>query len=681
MMKRRLIQLFLALASLVAFAVGAEISAQDDITLWKGSFMPLPQEGRVRAPELTGARSWLNTDKPLSLAALKGKVVLLDFWTYGCINCIHIIPDLKRLEAKYANQLVVIGVHSAKFDNEKETENIRRIILRYELEHPVINDADFRIWEEYGVSGWPTLVLIDPAGYVIGSVSGEGHFETLDRVIGQTVEEFRRRGELKEEPLSFTLERSKVGDLPLAFPGKILADGASDRLFIADSNHNRIVVTKLDGTLLEVIGAGARGARDGSFDRAEFYRPQGMALYGDLLYVADTENHLIRRVNLKTRVVETIAGTGKQSLSYDADGASREVSLNSPWDLQLTGRTLYMAMAGPHQIWSLDLDKMRVSVFAGTGREARRDGPLDESAFAQPSGITGDGQRLYVADSEANIIREIDTLKRTVETLAGGNLFDFGDKDGEGDYVRLQHPLGVFAYEGKVFIADTYNHKIKLLDPRTGAVKTFLGTGRPGQEDEREGASFYEPGGLSVARGKLYIADTNNHAVRVVDLSTRQTMTLKIKGLQPPASSQKAEEVDIAGPNAAEVKLALQRLSLSANAALVVDVNLPTGYHLNDAAPQRYRISIEGGKDALTIAVDSPALTSRTAKDLQLPLRIPLRPLRTGRAELLIHLTLYYCREDNTGTCQIKTLIWRAPVEVTQDAAAPREIKVQAKVE
>ena len=220
---------------------------------------------RVRAPELTGGRGWLNTDKPLSLTALKGKVVLLDFWTYGCINCIHIIPDLKKLEHKYANQLVVIGVHSAKFENEKDTENIRRIILRYELEHPVYNDAEFKVWQSYGVRAWPTQVLIDPAGYVIGAVSGEGNYELIDQVIGKVVDEFRKKGELNEQPLNLALERAKVGDLPLAFPGKVLADAAHDRLFISDSNHNRVVVTKLDGTLIETIGNGSAGAVDGDF--------------------------------------------------------------------------------------------------------------------------------------------------------------------------------------------------------------------------------------------------------------------------------------------------------------------------------------------------------------------------------------------------------------------------------
>src|SRR5690348_2838609 len=375
----------------------------------QGIFMSAQERPKVRAPEITGGRGWLNTDKPLSIAALKGKVVLLDFWTYGCINCIHIIPDLKKLEAKYANQLVVIGIHSAKFQNEKETENIRHIILRYEIEHPVYNDSEYAVWQSYGVRAWPTQVLIDPAGYIIGGVSGEGNYDVIDEAISKTIADFRAKGELNEEPLKLVLERAKVGELPLAFPGKILADAASDRLFIADSNHNRIVVTKLDGTLVETIGAGEIGAKDGAFDSATFYRPQGLALRGDSLYVADTENHLIRRVDLKSRTVETIAGTGQQTHEYPPKGGTaRTTALSSPWDLKLVGRSLYIAMAGPHQIWKLDLDNNQVAPFAGSGREARQDGSLSESGFAQPSGITAIENTLYVADSESNIIRAID---------------------------------------------------------------------------------------------------------------------------------------------------------------------------------------------------------------------------------------------------------------------------------
>jgi DNA-binding beta-propeller fold protein YncE len=608
------------------------------------------------------------------LAALKGKVVLLDLWTYGCINCIHIIPDLKKLEAKYPSQLVVIGVHSAKFQNEKETENIRRIILRYEIEHPVYNDSEFAVWQSYGVRAWPTQVLIDPAGYVVGAASGEGNYDVIDQAVGKIVDDFRKRGELNEEPLKLVLERAKVGDLPLAFPGKILADAATDRLLIADSNHNRIVVTKLDGTLVDTIGAGEAGAADGGFDKATFYRPQGLALSGDSLYVADTENHLIRRVNLKSRTVETIAGTGKQTRDYFKTGPGRTVALSSPWDLQLAGNTLYIAMAGPHQIWKLELDKNEVSTFAGSGREQRTDGPLLEAGFAQPSGLAVSNQTLYVADSESNIIRAIDLASGRVKTLVGGDLFEFGDVDGSGDDVRLQHPLGLLAYGDQILIADTYNHKVKELDPDKRRVNSLLGTGKPGQADGTA-PSFYEPGGLALANSKLYIADTNNHAIRVVDLKTKQASTLRLNGLTPPANNPMTTSADVA-PNAEEIKTPAQQLRVGPNATLEINVELPPGYHLTPLAPQRYKISVN---DAKTVTVDEKN-AARSAKDLKLPLRIPISAVSAGSANIQAQVTLFYCREDNTGTCRIKTLVWQVPVQVTADANAPNEIKVQGKL-
>ncbi|HZG53173.1 MAG TPA: thioredoxin-like domain-containing protein [Pyrinomonadaceae bacterium] len=758
------VSVLLALTCAARGAAVARMSEEAEPRQQKGSEMSIPDRGRVRAPELGNNRGWLNTDQPLSLAALRGKVVLLDFWTYGCINCIHVIPDLKRLEAKYPNNLVVIGVHSAKFENEKESDNIRQIILRYEIEHPVVNDADFLIWQSYAVRAWPTQVLIDPAGYVVGKVEGEGNYEVIDEAVSGLLADFRKRGELNEQPLKPALERAKVGDMPLAFPGKILADEKSDRLYIADSNHNRIVVARLDGTVLDTIGTGERGAADGAFARATFHRPQGLALDGDALYVADTENHLLRRVDLKARTVSTIAGTGAQARGFDAEtgrAAARATALNSPWDLQLVRRTLYIAMAGPHQIWRLNLAREQISVFAGSGREARTDGSLVASAFAQPSGLTTDGRTLYVADSESNIIRavglfaapahpsatpddseaaappsaddnhnnnapssssppadtttaEIDndaqagvgasplqstpppaaSPARQVETLAGGDLFEFGDKDGTGDAARFQHPLGVLYADGALYIADTYNHKIKRLDPDTRAVKTFAGTGKPGHADGAR-ASFYEPGGLSLANRKLYVADTNNHAVRVVDLTSGRTSTLSLRGLVPPAASVKLSEADAAttpAPNAQEIKLASQRLFLprpaatatatttAATGALVVEVALPAGYHLNELAPHRFQASIERGAEHVAFEGNARQLT-RGAKDLRrLPLSLPLRPVSGGAAELRVQLTLYYCREDNTGACRVKTLVWRAPLNVTSDPAAPREIKLRGEI-
>jgi thiol-disulfide isomerase/thioredoxin len=642
----------------------------------KGLAMPVQGE-KIRAPELTGARGWLNTDKPLTLSALRGKVVLLDFWTYGCINCMHIIPDLKRLEKKYPNELVVIGVHSAKFENEKHTENIRRIILRYEIEHPIVNDADFNIWNAYAVNAWPTRYLIDPGGYIIGKLSGEGGYEALDKAISDSIAEFRKRGELNEAPLKLVLEKARVGDLPLAFPGKVLTDEKNDRLFIADSDHNRIVIAKLDGTLVDVIGTGAHGTVNGSFAESSFSRPQGMALDGDKLYVADTENHLIRRIDLKARTVETIAGTGMQMREYGLTGPALKIALNSPWDLQLVGRALYIAMAGPHQIWKLDLDKMEISTFAGSGHEARHDGSLGESAFAQPSGLATDGQTLYVSDAEANIIRAINLGPNgKVKTLVGGDLFDFGDKDGSGDAVRLQHPLGLARWNDKLLIADTYNHRIKLLDPATRTVKAFAGLGKPGQADG-PAPSFYEPGGLSIARGKLYVADTNNHAIRVVDLNTKETKTLVIKGLQPPAVVQATGGNEVA-PNAEEIKLPTQKIRAGDN-TVSINVDLPVGYHLNPSAPQRYKLAIGNGADAMgTGSVNA----NKTGSGVSLPLKVAFGlGGNTGVGSYVLHgsFTFVYCRDDNTGTCRIKTLQWDAPLEVVNDATASNEIKLSGK--
>jgi DNA-binding beta-propeller fold protein YncE len=746
------VSVLLALSGAPRFATGqtGEVAGR------KGAEMSIPDRGRVRAPELGNNRGWLNTEQPLSLAALRGKVVLLDFWTYGCINCIHIIPDLKRLEAKYPNNLVVIGVHSAKFENEKQSENLRRIILRYEIEHPVVNDADFSIWQSYAVRAWPTQVLIDPAGYVVGKVEGEGHYEAIDNGIAATLAAARKRGGLNERPLKLALERAQTGDMPLAFPGKILADEKSDRLYVADSNHNRIVVAKLDGTVLDTIGTGERGAADGAFERATFHRPQGLALDDDALYVADTENHLIRRVDLRARAVTTVAGTGAQARGgFDAEtgrAAARTTALNSPWDLQLVRRTLYVAMAGPHQIWRLNPARGEISVFAGSGREARFDGSLIASAFAQPSGLTTDGRTLYVADSESNIIRAVDlyasparasatpddseviphaeddadalppssspasevvmsedendarpavappptgqatSFARQVETLAGGDLFAFGDADGTGDAARFQHPLGVVYANGAVYVADTYNHKIKRLDPETRAVETFAGTGKAGHTDGAL-ASFYEPGGLSLANNKLYVADTNNHAVRVIDLASGHTSTLALRGLRAPAASLKlsaASAEDAPAPNAEEIKLAPQSLLLMPAAAaqtatgtnaLVLEVALPAGYHLNELAPHRLQASVVGGAKRVAFGDGTHQLT-RAAKDvLRLPLRLPLRSLSGGAAALRVQLTLYYCREDNIGACRVKTLIWHVPLNVTTDAAAPREIKLRGEVQ
>ncbi|MCS7208965.1 MAG: thioredoxin-like domain-containing protein [Fimbriimonadales bacterium] len=607
-------------------------------------------EGTLNAPDFPEGLQWLNTDRPLSLRELRGKVVLLDFWTYCCINCMHILPDLKKLERKYADALVVIGVHSAKFFTEQQTENIRQAILRYDIEHPVVNDHQMIMWQQYGVRAWPTLVLIAPSGKIVGYHAGEGVYEIFDRAIAETIKTAEAKGTLTRGALNLRMEREREARTVLRFPGKVLADERTNRLFIADSNHHRVLVVSLKDNRVEmVIGSGAPGFADGAFDQARFNNPQGMAYDPDTdaLYIADTDNHAIRKANLRTRMVETLAGTGEQSRAYPPrPGKGRETALNSPWDVVLVGDTLYIAMAGSHQLWRLNLKTLQAEPHAGTGREACLDGSLRSCALAQPSGITTDGKKLYFADSEVSCIRAADIDPNgTLETLVGGDLFEFGDIDGFGRMARLQHPLGVVYVDGMLYVADTYNNKIKRVDPRTHKIETFLGTGAAGARDG-DAPTFDEPGGISYAHGKLYIADTNNHLIRVADLKTKRVETLKLRGLEaakPPAlyaepPRQMLETVAVNTPTP----------------TLTLQLRLPQGHKLNPNARSQLRLTAEGAT-----AKDKAELTLPIAS---LETTLPLQ-LTGDRATLNLHLLVYHCRDESEGLCYLYEQYITVPVQ------------------
>jgi len=637
------------------FALGATL-------VWKGRnlFNKVPslqsQEALAeshgdKAPDFPANLEWLNTKAPLTMQDLKGKVVLLDFWTYCCINCMHVIPDLKKLEQKYPNELVVIGVHSAKFINEKDSDNIRQAIERYGLEHPVINDRDMRVWDNYGVNSWPTLILIDPQGNMIGKVSGEGVYDVLDQKIGALVQSFDKKGLIERKPIQLALEKDRMPPTALSFPGKVLADTASQRLFIADSNHNRILVSSLDGQVQDIVGQGDIGMKDGSFSTAQFHHPQGLALVGEKLYVADTENHEIREIDLKNKTVTTIAGNGTQAGYGESGGIGTKAQLNSPWDLVARGDKLLVAMAGSHQIWSVDLKTHESKVFAGTGEEARADGPKELSAFAQPSGLASDGTTLYSADSETSSVRAIDLKDRgEVKSIIARDLFEFGDKDGQGDAVRLQHPLGIAWADGQIYLADTYNNKIKRIDPSKKTSTTFLGDGRAGSQDGSS-ARLDEPGGLSAAAGKLFIADTNNHQIRVADLKSGQVETLKLQGLE------KFKTVEAPREFKGE-RVSLPSQSIAAGAGKVqLQLKLPEGYKINPDAPSLVSLRL------------SPEGQVQNFQKPQFPLEVPVA-FSAQDTKIEAEWTLYYCAEGKDSLCLFKRVLTEAPLQVSPTTGA-----------
>lgn len=663
---------------------------------------------QTRAPSLDGGAGWINTAGPVDLKDLHGKFVLLDFWCYCCINCMHVLPELKQLEREYPNDLVVIGVHSAKFEAEQDSKNIADAVLRYDIEHPVVNDANQTIWNRYGVESWPTLVLIDPEGYLLFARGGEVKASLFDSaILKKVIPYYRIKGLLDERPLHFDLERNRVTQTPLRFPGKIAADEAGNRLFISDSNHNRIVVARLNGELLDVIGSGEVGKADGGFKTAQFNRPQGMAFADETLYVADTENHLLRKIDLKRKLVTTIAGTGVQAengwpgwtpiagLPFDIGGDSkpqrfvgppRKTALSSPWDLVVENKSLFLAMAGTHQIWKMPLDESEIGPYAGNSREDIVDGtrlppqPYLQgfASFAQPSGLASDGKRLFVADSEGSSIRDVPLGDGEVSTIVGtadlphSRLFTFGDVDGEGKKVRLQHPLGVAFHDGIVYIADTYNNKIKTLDPNKRICQTLAGGGKAGRDDAGSAAAarFNEPSGLCYAAHKLFVADTNNHLIRTIDLEhNNQVATLEIRGLAPPEPPKTAAASRPSYKNAEQVKLPEATVKPADGAIrLTVKFQLPPRYKMNPLAPMRYYLESESPAGP----IDRSALGKLTPLDkpaAEFDIKLPVKET-TGRETVKLSMNYYYCQSSDSGVCKIGSVTWTIPIRLADDGGS-----------
>jgi len=541
----------------------------------------------------------------------------------------HIIPDLKKLEEKYADSIVVIGVHSAKFPNEKNTASILQAVMRYEVEHPVVNDASMIVWQQYGIRAWPTVVVVDPLGKVVGAAAGEGVFKSLDPLLASMVHEFDAAGQLDRRKFVMDPIARRMPRPVLSFPGKVLADAVSNRLFIADSNHNRIVICDLNGTVLDCAGSGSIGNNDGSFDSATFHHPQGMCLVGNALFVADTENHSIRILDLESRHVRT----------FPAGNAT----LNSPWDLVVLGNAIYIAMAGAHQIWKLDLGSNAIEPFAGSGREALIDGNLSEAALAQPSGITTDGQRLYVADSETSAVRSVSVgAAGEVQTLVGMGLFEFGDVDGPGEEARFQHPLGIVYALGILYVADTYNGKIRKINPLTREVSAHAG-------------GFEEPGGISAAGRKLYIADTNSHTIKVVDLDTNAIESLMLTGLEKLRSAA-------GGWSGDTIQVTKPIEGRPGDTAIIFDVELPEDYKTVPDSPTRLLFSVNDGE-------------SRQLVDRPQSFPIAWNVSIVESTTLNVMVQLYYCHARDNALCFFKETMYTIPVAAS-DSSDNHEIRI-----
>ncbi|XP_004680480.1 PREDICTED: NHL repeat-containing protein 2 [Condylura cristata] len=664
----------------------------------------------LSVPEFPEGLDWLNTEEPISVYKdLCGKVVILDFFTYCCINCIHLLPDLHALEHTYSDKdgLLIVGVHSAKFPNEKVLENIRSAVLRYNITHPVANDANASLWQELEVSCWPTLVILGPRGNMLFSLIGEGHKDKLFLYTSIALKYYKDRGQIRDNKIGIKLYKDSLPPSPLLFPGKVTVDDVSNRLVIADTGHHRILVVGKNGQIQYSIGGPNPGRKDGLFSESTFNSPQGIAIINDVIYVADTENHLIRKIDLKTETVSTVAGIGIQGTDKEGGAKGEEQPISSPWDV-VCGSSgsegqrediLWIAMAGTHQIWALLLDSGRLPKknelkkgtclrFAGSGNEENRNNAYPHKAgFAQPSGLSLASEDpwncLFVADSESSTVRTISLKDGAVKHLVGGerdpmNLFAFGDVDGEGISAKLQHPLGV-TWDKKrnlLYVADSYNHKVKVVDPKTKNCTTLAGTGDASNviSSSFTESTFNEPGGLCIGENGqlLYVADTNNHQIKVMDLETKTVSVF-------PVFRSGSTVVD--GPLPAETRKAPFKLPKSAPIVSLAPVavppgqtlpfklslGLPSGAKLTEGVSSCWFLSAEGNEWLLQGQIpfgEIEDISSQPTISLQIP-----RDCLSLEVTVSVSVLLYYCSADSSA-CMMKGILFSQPLQITDKQQA-----------
>jgi thiol-disulfide isomerase/thioredoxin len=586
-----------------------------------------PREGRrprVRAPELRG-RGWLNTDRDLTLADLRGRFVLLDFWAFCCINCLHVLDELRPVEERYAGELVVVGVHSPKFVHEADPDALRAAVERYQVAHPVLDDPELVTWQAYTARAWPTLVLVDPEGYVVAQYAGEGHAHAIDALLAELREEHLARGTLQPGDSSYVAPEPQAGDL--LFPAKVVRLPGGT-LLVADAGHHSLVELGDDAeTVVRRIGTGERGLVDGAAE-ARFNEPNGLCLLPEDLarevgydvVVADTVNHALRGVALATGEVTTLAGTGRQLMPGDRQPGA----LSSPWDVTWWGDRVWVAMAGVHQLWTFDPRTGAAAPAAGTTNEGLLDGPLADAWFAQTSGLAPAGDRLWLADSETSSLRYVED--GAVHTVVGSGLFDFGFQDGDAGEALFQHPLGVTVLPDRsVAVCDTYNGAVRRV--ADGVVST-LATG------------LAEPSGAVVDGDHLVVVESAAHRLTRVSLAGVAQAAGFAHTTQRPVTEIAGGEVEI-----------------------VVDFTPPPGQKVDD----RF-----GPPSQLFVSATPPALLRQgEGRGTDLTRTVVVDP---AVGDGVLHVAARAASCDAHGgegaACHLHQQDWGVPVRVTRDGEA-----------
>ena len=619
----------------------------------------------IRAPEFDPTLAWLGVGAPSSLRSLRGHVVVLDFFTSCCVNCMHVAPILHRLEDRFAGEaVVVLGVHTGKFDHEQAPEVVRASMDRMGIRHPVLVDQDMRTWHAFGVRSWPTLVVVRPDGTLAAVAPGEPDEAALSALVRGELEQARRRGILAREPHTF-LRATPSATRGLRFPTKI-ATSRGGLLAVSDTGHGRVLVWGPSGAIVAAVGPNAPD--DGGIE-ADLEEPQGLAFVGEReLFVCDARRQTVVRIDLDARASEVVAGTGSLGsgpLPFEA-GRATDTALRSPWDVVATETALYVALSGSHQIGVVDRGRGTIRALAGTGAESRVDGPGHEATFAQTNGLARVGDELYAADSESSSLRVVHTETGATRTLVYGSLFDWGDRDGPFAEAAFQHPMGL-AYDGgtNLVVCDTYNGAVKVADLEAKELRTVLRG-----LSEVSGAAFFGPDRA------LLVADTSNHRIlRVGSAGTFEPLPLDIEDPPPPRARERQGVALHAGVVRFFDEVLWTDCALGPG-SVVLEVVLHAGddHHFAEGAP--YTLSVEVSRRSDLVV---PAFSARRGQleanslPLTIPLTVEVPADEPISSELLLHVRAMACRDaDHTSgaVCEPFTGWWRVPLRLERSGAS-----------
>lgn len=594
-----------------------------------------------------GKQQWINTSRPLEINDLKDRVILLDFWTYACVNCINILPEIKKLEKEYGSKLTVIGVHSGKFENEKKFPSIVKAVLKHDITHPVVDDSDQKIWNNFGVNAWPTLVLINPHGNVEEIYVGEDEAKKIPKDVKKLISKYKYQ--INRDALPIVLEKNKVAQHVLHYPTKIAyaayfpyKSHNAPALFIANTGKNNVLAVSLTGEIIAQIGSGKDDFEDGSFDNTSFSAPQGLLYKDEKLYVADSGNHAIREINFREEKVTTIVGTGRRGsiISAPQPITASDVSLSSPTDIEFypDAGKLAIANSGSHQILEYDLNKQTISVLAGTGVEGIADGTPTQNNLAQTSDLAVYDGKLYFIDAESSSLRVL-SKDGNVKTLIGKGLFDFGHQDGKKDVALMQHPLGFMIDDTGIYISDSFNHRIRKYRVSTGEIQDLLGAQKGDGTGSKDKTSFDEPEGIISVHDRFYIADTNNNRILVVN---RNKLNSELLDVMPQLKLPKEGFLEYL-PNLHHGA----DIAVASNKEIALNIDFKKGWKINDLGPSFINL-LE------IVSEDEANLLATFDWNMIKNDKLTLPKLVEGK-NYVLQATIYYCETRKNALCHISS--------------------------